>query len=65
MPIYILIDEAVDFMDVEGIEAFCKIIKSIPGQKFVVSHNEDLIAQGFDRVFRIEKKFDISEMVEL
>jgi DNA repair exonuclease SbcCD ATPase subunit len=52
-------------MDTEGIEAFMQIVQKLKGLRIVVSHSEELISMGFDRVLKVEKIDGISRIVEV
>lgn len=52
---FILIDEIVDGLDETGIGEFFKLIRTLPGQKLIISHNSSL-KQMFSSVLCLTKK---------
>lgn len=54
---FFLCDEIADTLDLTGMEEFFSILRSINGQKFIISHkNEENIANLVDNIIFIERK---------
>jgi DNA repair exonuclease SbcCD ATPase subunit len=60
----LLIDEAFDHIDVEGINAFMELLPTIGGQKFIISHDENLRGYNFNQTLFVEKKGDVSTVID-
>lgn len=54
-PSWIIIDEAIDGLDTEGIEALFDLIQHIDGQRFIISHADSLKNGIYDKIYEIGK----------
>jgi len=60
---FLMIDELVDGLDEVGISEFYRLMKSIPGQKLIISHSDDL-KPLFSNVLYIQMKQGVSTILE-
>lgn len=52
---FMMFDEIIDGLDETGISEFFKLLKTIPGQKLIISHNSDLKAM-FSSIINVIRK---------
>jgi len=58
---FVKIDEIVDGLDNTGIQEFFKLISTLHGQKFIVSHNEEL-KQLFSNIITVRRRNGVSRI---
>lgn len=58
---FLFMDEVADHMDEQGVINFFELLKTLPGQLFVISHN-DVLQDLFDNVLVVEKANGVSSV---
>ena len=50
-----MFDEIIDGLDDTGVSEFFKLLRSIPGQKLIISHNDNLKSM-FSNIIKVTRK---------
>jgi len=62
---WVFIDEALDNLDIEGVEAFADLMNHVEGQRFIISHHELLKNSNFDAIYEAHKTNKGSELEKI